>query len=140
MHEEELARVPIFRDLTRQELQLLGASAHERDFGPGETLIRQGDTAAALYVIVSGRVRVTQHQEGGGEHEINALGPGEVVGEMALLDDLPRSATVTAVEPTHVLALPVWEFRATLREHPDIGIKLLGILSRRLRSLEQRES
>jgi CRP/FNR family transcriptional regulator len=57
---------------------------------------------------------------------------------MSLLDDLPRSATATAVEPTKALVLPVWDFRAVLRDAPDIGIKLLAVLSRRLRQAEQR--
>jgi CRP/FNR family transcriptional regulator, cyclic AMP receptor protein len=140
MHEQELAKVPLFRELSARELQVLGATCHERDFTPGQVLLRQGDTAAGLFIIVSGKVRVTQHQEGGAEHELNTLGPGDVLGEMALLDDLPRSATATAVEPTHVLMMPVWDFRATLREHPDIGVKLLSVLSQRLRRAEQRES
>jgi CRP/FNR family transcriptional regulator len=60
-----------------------------------------------------------------------------VLGEIALLDDLPRSATATALEPTRALVLPVWDFRAALREAPEIGIKLLAVLSRRLRHAEQ---
>jgi CRP/FNR family cyclic AMP-dependent transcriptional regulator len=139
MHENELARVSLFRDLNPHDLQILGATCHERDYAAGDVLIRQGDTAVGLFVIVSGKVRVTRRQDNEPEQELNTLGPGEVVGEMSLLDDLPRSATVTAVEPTHVLTLPVWDFRATLREHPDMGIRLLGILSRRLRQAEQRE-
>jgi CRP/FNR family transcriptional regulator len=57
---------------------------------------------------------------------------------MALLDDLPRSATVTAVEDVTALLLPVWEFRSTLQSHPSIALKLLGVLSRRLRKAENR--
>ncbi len=141
MHEDELARVPLFSKLSKQDLHTLGTTCHERDYPAGDTLLRQGDTAMGLFVIVRGKVSVTQHRDADDAgHEINTLGPGDVIGEMALLDDLPRSATVTAVEPTHVLVLPVWDFRAILRDHPDITIKLLAMLSQRLRHAEQRDS
>ncbi len=82
---------------------------------------------------------MTQHQEGGPEQQIATLTRGDVLGEMSLLDDLPRSATATALEPTRALVLPVWDFRAAMRESPEIGIKLLSILSQRLRRAEQRD-
>ena len=74
------------------------------------------------------------------EEELDVVGAGSVLGEMALLDDLPRSATVTAIEDVTALLLPVWEFRTTLQSHPDIAIRLLGVLSRRLRKAENRSS
>jgi CRP/FNR family transcriptional regulator, cyclic AMP receptor protein len=138
MYEEILAQVPLFKDLTNRELQLLGASCRERDYPAGAALLRQGETGVGLFIIVSGSVRVTQHQEGGEERDLALLGRGDVVGEMSLLDDLPRSATATAVEASRTLVLPVWDFRAAMREAPDIAIKLLAVLSRRLRHAEQR--
>ncbi len=60
------------------------------------------------------------------------------MGEMALLDELPRSATAIALDEVDVLVLPVWDFRGVLRQHPDIGLKLLAALSRRLRKVEAR--
>lgn len=138
MNDEVLAQVPLFASLSKRELSLLGKSCRERDYSAGATLMRQGETGVGLFVIVNGSVRVTQHQEGGDEHELTTLGRGDVVGEMSLLDDLPRSATVVALEPTKALVLPVWDFRAALREAPDIGISLLSVLSRRLRQAESR--
>lgn len=140
MSDEVLAQVPLFSDLSPRELQFLAANCREREYAAGTALLRQGETGVGLFVVTSGKVRVTQHQEGGEEHELAVLGHGDVLGEMSLLDDLPRSATATAVEPTVALVLPVWDFRATLRESPDIAIKLLGVLSRRLRHAEQREA
>jgi CRP/FNR family transcriptional regulator, cyclic AMP receptor protein len=140
MYEDVLGQVPLFADLTKRELELLGANCREREYPAGAALLRQGETGVGLFVIVSGSVRVTQHQEGGAERDLATLGRGDVLGEMSLLDDLPRSATATALEPTRALVLPVWDFRASLRENPDIGIKLLAVLSRRLRHAEQRES
>src|SRR6478609_6043213 len=129
MHEDTLRQVPLFKDLTPRELQLLGGTCREREFAANTTLLRQGETGVGLYIITSGSVSITQHQDGGAEHEIARVGPGDVLGEMSLLDDLPRSATATATEPTRALVLPVWDFRAVLRDSPDIGIKLLAVLS-----------
>jgi CRP/FNR family transcriptional regulator len=135
MHEDVLSKVPIFADLSTKELQLLGATARERQFAAGETMIRQGETASGLFVIVSGKVRVVQ-QGAGGERELGVYGKDAVLGEMALLDDLPRTATVIASEPTTALIIPAWDFRAALRENPDIALKLLAVLSKRLRKAE----
>ena len=141
MHEDTLARVDLFRGLDKKDLRLLAASCQERKYPAGSTLMKQGDTGVGLYVITSGKVRVTR--EGNpdrAEEELDIVGAGSVLGEMALLDDLPRSATVTAVEDVTALLLPVWEFRTTLQTHPDIAVRLLAVLSRRLRKAENRSS
>ena len=114
-------------------------NCQERKYHAGETLMKQGDTGVGLYVIISGKVRVTQAgNPDRAEEELDTVGTGSVLGEMALLDDLPRSATVTAVEDVTALLLPVWEFRTTLQSHPDIAVRLLAVLSRRLRKAENR--
>ena len=139
MHEDTLARVDLFRGLDKKDLRLLAASCQERKYPAGSTLMKQGDTGVGLYVITSGKVRVTR--EGNpdrAEEELDIAGIGSVLGEMALLDDLPRSATVTALEDVTALLLPVWEFRTTLQSHPDIALRLLSVLSRRLRKAENR--
>ena len=139
MYEDTLARVPLFSDLNKKELQTLAKSCHERKYSAGSTLVRQGDTGVGLYVITSGHVRITQtNNPDRAELVLNTLGPGDVMGEMALLDDLPRSATATAIDDVTALLLPVWEFRTTVQSHPEIGLKLLSVLSRRLRKAEQR--
>jgi CRP/FNR family transcriptional regulator len=137
VHEDTLETIPLFKGLSRRELQALSAGARERTFAPGETMVRQGDTGAGLFVVLDGKVRVFQ-QASGGTRELGTFGKGAVLGEVALLDDLPRSATMVAMEPTTALLIPVWDFRATLRENPDISIKLLAVLSQRLRQSEQR--
>ena len=141
MHEDTLARVDLFRGLDKKDLRLLAASCQERKYPAGSTLMKQGDTGVGLYVITSGKVRVTRASSPDrAEEELDVVGAGSVLGEMALLDDLPRSATVTAIEDVTALLLPVWEFRTTLQSHPDIAIRLLGVLSRRLRKAENRSS
>ena len=138
MYEDTLARVPLFSSLDKRELQEIGRSCQERKYSPGATLMKQGDTGVGLYVITKGRVHITQVTDPDRpEEDLGTAGPGEVLGEMALLDDLPRSATVTAIDEVTALLLPVWEFRTALRNHPDIGIKLLSVLSRRLRNVEK---
>ncbi|HEV7128160.1 MAG TPA: Crp/Fnr family transcriptional regulator [Ktedonobacterales bacterium] len=134
-----LGRVPLFLDLSRRELQRLGATCRQRQYGASEVLMRQGDPGAGLFIIMSGRVKIDHLQADGTVQEIRTEDPGEVIGEMSLLDDLPRSATVTALEPTRVLQVPIFDFRAALREDADISIKLLAVLSRRLRQAESRQ-
>jgi CRP/FNR family cyclic AMP-dependent transcriptional regulator len=139
MNEEALARVDLFATLDKKELQLLANNCQEKTYRAGTTLFAQGDSGVGLYIIKSGRVRVTLATDADrAEEEIGVEGAGGVVGEMALLDEMPRSATVTAIDDVTALLLPVWEFRGILRAHPDIALKLLAVLSRRLRKAETR--
>ena len=139
MHEDTLARVELFSGLDKKELRTLAESCQERRYKTGTRIMSQGDTGVGLYVITSGKVRITHSSSlDRPEEELATAGAGDVMGEMALLDDLPRSATITAVEDVTALVLPVWEFRTMLRSHPEIALKLLSVLSRRLRKAEQR--
>ncbi len=138
MNEEMLAHVDLFSTLNKKELQTLAKSCQERSYSAGTVLFSQGDTGVGLYVLKNGKVRITiATNPDRAEVEVGIYGPGDVLGEMALLDDLPRSATVTAIEDVTALLLPVWEFRTILQTHPDMSLKLLGVLSRRLRKAQQ---
>jgi CRP/FNR family transcriptional regulator len=140
MNEDTLARVDLFSKLQKKELQVLAKSCQERKYSAGTIIFSQGDTGVGLYVLKSGKARITLAGEPGkAEEELAIVGPGDVLGEMALLDDLPRSATVTAINEVTALLLPVWEFRSLLRTHPDISLSLLAVLSRRLREAERRK-
>jgi len=137
MHEDTLAHVDLFAGLDKKELRHIANSCQERKFPAGSVLMQQGDTGAGLFVITSGHVKVTQATDPDrAEENLRTMGPGEVLGEMALLDDLPRSATVTAVDDVTALLLPIWEFRTILHSNPDIAVKLLATLSHRLRKAE----
>ncbi|HLI87270.1 MAG TPA: cyclic nucleotide-binding domain-containing protein [Ktedonobacteraceae bacterium] len=141
MNEDVLARVDLFSTLDKKELQMLAKSCQERSYKAGTTILTQGDAGAGLYVIKSGKVRIMQAVDPDrAEVELDTEGPGGVLGEMALLDDMPRSASVVAEEDVTALLLPVWEFRTVLRSHPDIALKLLAVLSRRLRKAQMRRS
>ncbi len=137
MHEDTLAHVELFAGLEKKDLQQLAAACRERMYSAGSRLIKQGDTGVGLYVITNGTVHITKEADPDKpELELGTVGPGNVLGEMSLLDDLPRSANVTAVSDVTALLLPVWEFRTTLRDHPEIALRLLSTLSRRLRKAE----
>ncbi len=137
MHEDALAHAELFAGLEKKDLQLLAGACRERNYSAGSKLIKQGETGVGLYVITDGTVRITKETDPDKpELDLGSVGPGSVLGEMSLLDDLPRSANVTAVSEVTALILPVWEFRTTLRNHPDIALRLLATLSRRLRKAE----
>jgi len=138
-NEETLAYVDLFSALDKKEIQVLAKSCQERSYRAGTTIFSQGDTGVGLYVLKQGKVRITQaNNPDRAEEELSTMSARDVLGEMALLDELPRSATVTAVEDVDAPLLPVWEFRTVLRNHPDIALKLLSVLSRRLRKSEAR--
>jgi CRP/FNR family transcriptional regulator, cyclic AMP receptor protein len=137
MHEDTLARIDLFAGSDKKDLQLIAGACQERKYSAGSTLIKQGDTGVGLYVIIGGTVRITKATDPDKpEIDLGTAGPGNVLGEMSLLDDLPRSATVTAVDDVTALLLPVWEFRTAVRSQPNIALRLLTTLSRRLRKAE----
>ncbi|HVB25043.1 MAG TPA: cyclic nucleotide-binding domain-containing protein [Ktedonobacteraceae bacterium] len=139
MNEDTLSQVGLFANLDKKELQVLSRGCQERHYSAGSTLLSQGDSGVGLYVIKSGKVRILHAgSPDGAEEELAVASAGDVLGEMSLLDDLPRSATVVAVDDVTALVLPIWEFRTTLQNHPDIALKLLSVLSRRLRKAENR--
>ncbi|HLZ24699.1 MAG TPA: cyclic nucleotide-binding domain-containing protein [Ktedonobacterales bacterium] len=137
MYEDQLARVPLFAGLNRSELSRMAGVCRWLEYQPATPLVWQGTPGAAFFIIESGKVRILQQRQDGDVRELAVLGPGDTFGEMALLDEMPRSATALAIELTSALALPVWEFRAILKEEPDITLKLLAVLSARLRSHAQ---
>lgn len=128
-----LARVPLFKDLPRKTLQRLERIAVSRAFKKGEDIVKEGDRGAGFFLITSGKVEILK-----GGSQLNTLGPGDFFGEMALLDNHPRVATVRALEDTACIAMSRWDFVAELRSNPDIALEMLEVLSGRLRQLEER--
>ena len=138
MYEDLLATVPLFRDLSWRELAWLGDACREREYATGEHIQRQGSASAiGLIIVLKGSVQLSRSEEGAIERELGQLGVGVMLGEQALLEDTPAIMTITANEPTRVLALPIWDFRLTLRDVPDLAIHLIAILGQRLRSSER---
>ncbi len=93
----------------------------------------QGTPGQAFYLVLTGRVEIIRDGQ-----SLGAFGPGDFFGEMSLLDHAPRSATIKALEPTNCLMLSSWDFKALLEKHPSIAVKLLEVLSRRLRVADER--
>lgn len=135
--EETLGRVTLFSRLSGRQRARLARFATTREYKAGSTIVRQGDTSMSLYVILSGSVRVNRESEGGGGAvEVEQLGPGGAFGEMGLIEDLPRAATVVAEESTTCALLAKWDFQNELREDPEIALSLLPVLTGRIRELD----
>jgi len=135
--EETLRQVALFSRLSDRQRARLARFATTREYEQGATIVRQGDTSMSLYVVLSGRVRVNRESEGGGGAvEVEQLGPGGAFGEMGLIEDLPRAATVVAEEPTNCALLAKWDFQNELREDPEIALSLLPVLTSRIRELD----
>jgi CRP-like cAMP-binding protein len=123
-----LVKVPLFKDLPARQLESVCRSVRERVYEPGVVIVKQGDPGLGFFLITQGRVEVTHDN-----HHVRELGPGEFFGEMALMEERPRSATVTAKERTTCLQLVRWDFRALLKENPDLAVKMLEVVVQRLR-------
>jgi CRP-like cAMP-binding protein len=132
-HEEFLARVPIFANCTPEEISAITAVAQMSGFQTGQIIVTQGTPGQAFYLIIEGRVEIIRDGQ-----SLGSFGPGDFFGEMSLLDQAPRSATIKAIEPTNCLMLSSWDFKALLESHPSIAVKLLEVLSRRLRVADER--
>jgi len=129
----KLDDIPLFAGLNAAQLSLLSEMLQTRRFKAGETILTAEEAGAAAYVIRDGFVRVHVEQEDGAYFVLAILGPGELVGEMSLVDHLGRSATVTAHEPATLLSINQAAFWSCLRAMPTMAFNLTGILSRRLR-------
>src|SRR5581483_6556683 len=129
-----LAHVPLFSGLAPSELETLGHSLRPRRYARGDIIFQQGDPGDTLYVIESGEVKVVLSSADGREAILTILGPGHFFGELSLLDSEPRSADVIAKEDCSLLALHRKDFQEFLGGHPHAAIKLLAVLSRRLRA------
>jgi CRP-like cAMP-binding protein len=128
-----LARMPLFSELTDEERARLAALLRARRYARGEVIFLEGDEGTALCLIAEGRIRIQLTGTDGREVVITVYGPGEIFGEMALLDGEPRSADAIAQEPSRVFWLQRDDFQAFLEDHPRAAMKMLAALSRRLR-------
>jgi CRP/FNR family cyclic AMP-dependent transcriptional regulator len=128
-----LAKVPLFAGLPGAELARLGSLLRVRHYARGETIFLEGDEGTALCLIAEGRVRIQRTGADGREVVLNVYGPGEIFGELALLDGEPRSADAIAQDASRVFWLQRRDFVAFLDSHPRAAMTMLASLSRRLR-------
>ncbi|MDP9276592.1 MAG: cyclic nucleotide-binding domain-containing protein [Actinomycetota bacterium] len=132
---QSLSRVPIFAGLGKKELKKLAERMNERTFKEGDTITEQGQRGVGFFVIEEGDATVSI-----GGDLVRTLGPGHWFGEIAMIDDKPRSATIVAATDLHCRGLAVWEFRPFVQEHPEVAWPLLETLAARLREAEARAS
>ena len=135
--EETLRRVRLFQRFQPKQIKSLAKWTTTRIYQPDQVIVAEGQTGLGLYCIQSGKVRVTQNTASG-PREIRTMGPGETFGELSLLDDRPRSATVTAVEPTTAVLLDKSQFLAEIRTYPEIALPMLEVLSTWIREADQK--
>ena len=129
---EALRRAPLFEGLSRKELVQLARRSEDLEVPPGKVLCKEGELGQEFFVIVDGKAEVTRK----GEH-VATRGGGEFVGEIALLEQTPRTATVTAKTPLRVFVLTNRDFRSLLDESPSVERKVLRALARRVVELSK---
>jgi CRP/FNR family transcriptional regulator len=137
---ELLKSVPLFAGLEEGELERFSRVAVPRQFPAGTRVFHEGDDSDACYIVKEGSFRVTREHSDGRAITLATLGPGEIFGELAMLDGDKRSASAEALSDGELLALPANDVRALLARHPEIALKLVAGLVRRLRAANVRLS
>jgi CRP-like cAMP-binding protein len=115
-----LKKVPLFSDLEGRELEEIAGSMKQRRFSPGQEIAVEGESGVGFFVIEDGEARVTVHGD-----EVRRLGPGDYFGEIALIAQSPRTATVTAESELKTYGMTFWDFRPLVEQTPGIAWKLL---------------
>jgi CRP-like cAMP-binding protein len=129
---ETLAEVPLFAGLDEKAVTALAGFAFRKAFEPGELVVEEGHTGNGLFIILSGSAEVIKGLRTAEPRTIATLGPGEPIGEMALLCEWPRTASVRAAERTECLGIDRWIFLDHLAREPKLALRLLQILALRL--------
>ncbi len=132
---DALKRVPLLAGLGDRERERLAKELHERTFPAGSSVVTEGATGTGFFVIADGTATVKVKDQ-----ERGRLGPGDYFGEMALIDDAPRSATITAESEIRAYGMTPWEFKPFVLSHPEIAWTLLRTLSTRLREAQSSPS
>jgi CRP/FNR family cyclic AMP-dependent transcriptional regulator len=123
-----IGRVPLFSECTSRELRAIASASKEVTHKQGDVLAREGDKGIGFFVIAEGTAKVSI-----GDRSRGKLGPGDFFGEISLLDEGPRSATVVAESPMRLYGLTAWTFRQLVNKNPAISQKLLRVMADRLR-------
>jgi CRP-like cAMP-binding protein len=126
-----LHSVPLFARLGKSDLQRLGQLADEVDLAAGKVLMREGEYGSEMFIVVSGNVRIEQSGQ-----KVAELGPGDWLGEMALLSEGPRTATATATEPTRAFVVAHREFHSLMDQLPSVRTAVLECVAERIRKAE----
>jgi CRP-like cAMP-binding protein len=128
---EMLSRIPLFAGVKGRDLGRLAKVMSERRFAEGEAITTEGESGVGFFVIEHGNATVSLKGE-----TLRTLGPGDHIGEIALIDEGPRSATVTATTEVSCRGMAAWEFRSFVQEHPEVAWQLLQSLAARFREAQ----
>jgi CRP-like cAMP-binding protein len=128
-----LQRVPLLQGLNNRQLERLAKRFVERDYPSGRIIVTQGQGGEGFFIVEAGRAEAVREKSDGTKVVVNQFGPGDFFGELALLDDGLRTATVTATEGTKCLVLTRWDFLGTLKEDAEMAVEVLQELARRFR-------
>lgn len=131
-----LENVPIFADLEEPDLKKIEKLGLRKKYKKGNIVVLEKEMGAALFVIISGKVKIVRTDEDGREVILSIFGPGEFFGEMSLLDGLARSASVVALTKAELFMIHRRDFLKLVNEHPQVAISLLGELTTRLRKAD----
>ena len=133
MSAEALRTIPLFANVDEQDLERIAAASVVRTFNKNSIVITEGDTSSSLYLIMDGEVKIFVSDEDGKTNIINRLGPGEYFGELSLIDEGPRSASVEAVTRCKISILSRKYFVDYIEQHPRVAVSLLKGMGQRLR-------
>jgi CRP/FNR family cyclic AMP-dependent transcriptional regulator len=133
-----LRNVPLFAVLPESQLAVLTSLVSRKRIPRGTAIIAAGDVTDSLYVIIAGRLKVMISDDEGREVILSILGPNEFFGEMGLIDDHPRSASVVAIEPCELLALSKRDFKKCLQDNFEMAMTVMRGLVKRLREADQK--
>lgn len=133
-----LQRVSIFSGIGADSLQRIASITGEKSFPKKSIIFHEGDQGDTLYILKSGRVKISKITEDGREKTLTIMQPGDFFGEMAIFDDLPRSATAEVIDDTAmVYTVSKRDFERIILEHPSIALKIMRDLTRRIRQVNQ---
>jgi CRP/FNR family transcriptional regulator len=131
---EFLRNTPLFASCSDKSLESIADLTRLRQFKAGDKIIREGsESTVGFYILLEGEAKASR-----GDHDLAEYAPGDYFGEIALLvDDIPRTATVSATSDASVLALTRWDFRALLKTNPEIAVGVMSMLAQRLAATDQ---
>ncbi|MCO5105476.1 MAG: cyclic nucleotide-binding domain-containing protein [Burkholderiaceae bacterium] len=140
-HEENkafLRRVPLLSSLNEQQLETLAAGSARRNFPKGRTIVAEGEPSQSLYILLSGRAKVQRSDSEGKEVILAVLGSGDFFGEMSLIDEAPRSASVITLESCDFMSINKDAFRSMLMQSPEMCMAVMKGMVRRLREADKK--
>jgi CRP/FNR family transcriptional regulator, cyclic AMP receptor protein len=133
-----LKAVPLFATISEEQLRMLTTMVTRRSASRNTTIMSSGDATDSLYIVLSGRLKVMMSDSEGKEVILAILGPGEFFGEMGLIDDEPRSASVVSIEPCELLSIAKRDFKRVLTENSEMAMSVMRGLVRRLREADRK--